>query len=422
MTFLFWAACILLLHAFFGYPLVLRIFTWRGHTAPPGVDPASVKKGSRSQSRKKERNLQNSSPRKEIWRDMKLDDPFSVSIVITVRNEASFIEKKLNNTFDLDYPPELREVIVAVNGSRDGTKELVKKHLRRGVKLIMIPEAGKSIAQNRAVAHAEGDIVVFSDANSFYRSHTLRELVRPFGDPSVGLVQGKLVYRRAGRNPATWGEGAYWRYENWVKRGENRWGTCIAANGGIMAIRKELFGELSPEEMEDFALPVRVALMGYRSIYHPDAVAEESLEGAPRWISRRKERIVNQDSRTFFSLLPEIISPLRSKILFLLISHKLLRWVAVPLLCAILLSSLVLANDHMHYRWFLLFQCIFYIAALGGHVYLSSFSRDSAVATGIQWIPYYFLLANIAAFRGLCTMLFGTRTVAWQDRERRMTG
>ena len=94
----------------------------------------------------------------------------------------------------LDYPRDCLQIVVAADGSNDRTAEIVQTFARRGVELSYDERRrGKMAAINRAIPWARGEIVVFSDANNLYDSTSVRELVAPFSDPTVGAVSGAKV-------------------------------------------------------------------------------------------------------------------------------------------------------------------------------------------------------------------------------------
>src|SRR5690606_3827973 len=116
------------------------------------------------------------------------------SLIIAAHNEAKTIRTKLDNILALDYPAGKLEVIIASDGSTDGTDAIVQGYAPQGVRLLSLPRQGKAPALNAAVAAATGEILVFSDANSLYAPQAIRALTRPFADPSVGGVAGNQCY------------------------------------------------------------------------------------------------------------------------------------------------------------------------------------------------------------------------------------
>ena len=74
---------------------------------------------------------------------------------------ASAIAATLANKLALDYPPEKLEILVVSDGSTDRTDAIVASFAPRGVRLLrQEPRGGKTAALNRAVAAAEGEIIV----------------------------------------------------------------------------------------------------------------------------------------------------------------------------------------------------------------------------------------------------------------------
>jgi cellulose synthase/poly-beta-1,6-N-acetylglucosamine synthase-like glycosyltransferase len=118
----------------------------------------------------------------------------AVSLIIAAYNEAGSIGAKLDNVLALDYPSDRLQVLVASDGSDDGTDAIVGRYTNQGINLLSLPRQGKAPALNAAAAAATGEILVFSDANSIYAPDAIRSLVRPFADPAVGGVAGNQRY------------------------------------------------------------------------------------------------------------------------------------------------------------------------------------------------------------------------------------
>ena len=126
----------------------------------------------------------------------------SVTLVISARNEAASIGAKLENLLSLDYPDDRLEVVIASDGSDDGTDELVQGYAGR-VRLVALSRVGKAAALNAAVAEAGGEILVFSDANSIYAPDALRALVsRSPTRPSAASPATNGIDRATVRTPS----------------------------------------------------------------------------------------------------------------------------------------------------------------------------------------------------------------------------
>ncbi|MDD4364019.1 MAG: glycosyltransferase family 2 protein, partial [Atribacterota bacterium] len=192
----------------------------------------------------------------------------SVSIIIAAYNEEKVIEDKIKNTLELDYPKEKLEIIVFSDSSKDNTDDIVKRYEKVGVKLLRIEgRKGKTFCQNRAVKHAKGEIVVFSDANSIYQSDAIKKLVRNFADKQIGCVSGELKYFSSDNNNDKNSEGFYWKYEKMIKRLESKNSSLVGANGAIYAVRKKLYVFLEDFAISDFTEPLMIFKNGCRVIY-----------------------------------------------------------------------------------------------------------------------------------------------------------
>ncbi|HEY1904526.1 MAG TPA: glycosyltransferase family 2 protein, partial [Myxococcaceae bacterium] len=211
-TVAFWAAAVLLAQTYFLYPLWLLLL-------------ARVRPG-----------RQGAPARPEAWP--------AVSLVIAAHDEAECIGEKLRNSLALDYPADRLEVLIGSDGSTDGTDEIVAEQIDPRIRLSAAPRAGKTSVLNRCIPEAQGEIVVLSDANTRIEPGALKALVRHFQDPDVGVVCGRLQLYNPTR--AEYEESAYWKYESWLKALEGTQGAVVGANGGLYALRRDLFTRLPP--------------------------------------------------------------------------------------------------------------------------------------------------------------------------------
>lgn len=334
-----------------------------------------------------------------------------VSLVVPAHNEEKVIAQKMQNALALDYPRHKLEIIVASDGSTDGTNEIVRAYAHRGVRLVGLGrKQGKSAAQNRAVATASGDVLFFTDANVLLRPDALRTMLRNFADGSVGCVVGKVTYLNRRDTSVSEGEGLYWRYELFLRGLESRLGNLAMGSGPIMAIRRHLFEPLDPDAGEDFVLPMQVAMKGYRVVYEPEAVSEEVLcQTTPASMLESKVRIITKDLRGLF-LCRAVLNPLRYPLYaWGLISHKLLRWLVPYFLIALLAANLLLLGQPF-YRVTLALQVAAYALAVIGYLWQST-DRKPPWVFGV---PLSFCLVNLAALIGVARFLMGKRAGRWE--------
>jgi cellulose synthase/poly-beta-1,6-N-acetylglucosamine synthase-like glycosyltransferase len=146
-----------------------------------------------------------------------------VTILITAFNEEAVIREKLENTLKIDYPQDKLEILVASDGSTDRTDMIVREFAGSGVKLFRQEgRAGKTVTQNNAVERATGEIILFSDATTTYRSDVFRTILPSFADSAVGCVAGRLVYVDDENSNVGKGAKRYWGYETFLKIAESR--------------------------------------------------------------------------------------------------------------------------------------------------------------------------------------------------------
>ncbi|MEB3221985.1 MAG: glycosyltransferase family 2 protein [Candidatus Sericytochromatia bacterium] len=339
-----------------------------------------------------------------------------VSLIIAACDEAAILEGKLQNTLALDYPADLLEVIVAADGSRDGTVAVAERFRAAGVRVLHEPaRRGKNHAVNRAVACASGEIVVLSDANAFYREDALRMLVRNFGDERVALVAGAKRVVGEGQAAAE-AEGLYWRYESWLKVADSRVSSVLGAAGEILAVRRSAW--LPPPEgvvIEDFWLTLALLRQGHRAVYEPEAVATEL--GAPA-MADEWERRVRISAGGWQALVDhrELLSPRWGLLAFQLWSHRVARWVVVPPLLP-LLAWLTWTSQPAPVARLLggLELAAVALAAVGWALERLGLSARSTT------LPYWLLMTNAAALAGAWRFWTRQQPAAWA-RVRRTAG
>jgi cellulose synthase/poly-beta-1,6-N-acetylglucosamine synthase-like glycosyltransferase len=273
------------------------------------------------------------------------------------------------------------------------------------------PRQGKTQALNLALRHASTDLVVFSDANSIYAPNALRALVRSFADMSVGYVTGRMVYTNPAGAGIGEGSGSYMSYENVLRALETRLGSIVGVDGGIDAIRRELYVPMQPDQLPDFVLPLSVVEQGTRVVYEPGAVVYEPGLSDARDEFRMRVRVA---LRALWGLYDKrsLLNPLRYPLFaWQLISHKVLRYAAFVPLAGVLLSNFLLAGQHPFYTGFLALQLVAYSLAGLGHAI-----RRAPVKASKLLAPYYFVILNAACVIAFWKFLTGQKMVVWAPR------
>src|SRR5689334_8286657 len=219
----------------------------------------------------------------------------SVTIIITAYNEERHLAAKLENTRALDYPRELTEIIVASDCSTDATDTIAASFADAGVKLVRQDRRlGKTSAQNLAVEHAHGEIILFSDATSLYQPDVLRVLLPNFADETVGCVGGRLIYVDPSSSRVGRGASSYWSYETFLKRHESHVCPLIGVSGCLYAVRRSAYVPMYAEACSDFLIATKMVEQGLRAIYEPAAVCTEETNKRTDRELRMRVRIIAQ--------------------------------------------------------------------------------------------------------------------------------
>lgn len=335
-----------------------------------------------------------------------------VTLLIAAYNEERVIAGKLQNCLELDYPGKI-EIVVVSDGSNDRTPELVKGYADRGVVSMHEPaRRGKTAALNRGVAAANGEIVVFSDANNDFNSRAITELVKHFRDPTVGGVCGVKRIRDSAQRESSVGDSMYWRYESAIKLAEGRLGCITNADGEIFAMRRSLYKSVDEGVINDDAeITFDIIRQGYRILYEPTATSTEYASIHIKDDFYVKVRMVAGGYQTM-ARYASMLFPPRSWFTFAYFSHKVLRYLAPIFLMVTLLASAVLAAEPIYLALFML-QLVFYAIAVFGY-----WSVRRGPMPTMVYVPFYFSVMNLAAFIGFWRFVSGKQGTNWRKAER----
>ena len=333
--------------------------------------------------------------------------PF-VTIIFPLHNEEKVIKARIENTLALDYPKDRLEIIFALDNCTDRTKDIIAQFNEPRIKVYeYASRGGKVETLNKTVPKAKGEIIVFSDANSIHRSHTIRKIVQNFVDPKVGCVCGRLLYMDTDATLVGKGEGLYWKYEHFIKKQESRLGRLLITNGSIQAVRKELYPFPDPEIADDLSIPIMIRAKGYKILFEPKADVYEIATQSIKEEFAQKVRIISQGLKGALKL-KKYIFQLGIFGMFQFIVHKLLRWLIVISLFVILTANLFLLKNGF-YRLIFVAQVTFYLFALIGFAL-----RNRTEKIKIFYIPFYFCLVNFAALVAIGHFFRRGETRIWE--------
>ena len=342
----------------------------------------------------------------------KADVSPSVTFVITAYNEEKRIAEKLENTLKLVYPRGKLELLVASDCSSDKTDEIVQSYEDRGIHLVRASvRKGKEAAQKLAVEVAKGEILVFSDVATILAEQAVSNIVKNFHDPTVGCVSS--VDRFVDQDGRVSGEGAYVRYEMFLRSLETRVHSLVGLSGSFFAARSAVCkGRWSDDLQSDFNTVLNSMRMGLRGVADPDSVGYYKNIADERKEFDRKVRTVLRGISVFMKSLG-LVNPMRYPLFaWQLVSHKLCRWLVPFAMMAAFLSNAILALSSKWYAMTFVLQMLFYSVALGGILW------KPLLRLPVIKLCAFFLLVNASIFQAWVRYWSGERLVAWEPSKR----
>jgi glycosyltransferase involved in cell wall biosynthesis len=334
-----------------------------------------------------------------------------VTFIITAYNEEKRIKDKIENTLKLVYPESKLEIIVASDGSTDRTEEIIDSYKLKGVRLVKAPERkGKEGTQKYAVEAALGEILIFSDVATILKPDGVSRIVGNFSCPQVGCVSS--VDRVIDKDGNISGEGAYVRYEMFLRNLETRANTLIGMSGSLFAARKEVCRDWAVDLQSDFNTLLNSVKAGLRGVSDPESIGYYSDIMDEKREYDRKVRTVLRGIAVFMNNL-SMLNPMRYGLFsWQLLSHKLFRWLVPFALILAFVSNGLLVSDSKVYLILFILQAFFYGMALMG-ICLETFSRK-----GLWKIPAFFVLVNLSILRAWYRYCKGERVLKWAPSQR----
>lgn len=345
-----------------------------------------------------------------------------VTLFVAAYNEKDYVDAKVQNCFELEYPAEKVKQVWVTDGSNDGTPDLLKKYADRGVEVYHEDARGGKIgAMNRGMQFVKTPIVIFSDGNTMLGKESIRRIVNMFSNPKVGCVSGEKRIFDKEKDSAAGTEGIYWKYESTLKKWDAELYSVVGAAGELFAVRTELFEKVEKDTLlDDFIISLRIAMKGYTIQYDPEAFAIESSSANVKEELKRKIRIAAGGIQSIIRLKSLFNIFKYGTLSFQYVSHRVLRWTVAPIsLPIIFLINLAIAiisgmtNFNDVYVWLFYAQVIFYLMAMLGWYF-----ENKEIKIKLLFIPYYFFIMNYAVIMGIKRYFKGSQSVNWERAKR----
>ncbi|PIE76766.1 hypothetical protein CSA17_00520 [bacterium DOLJORAL78_65_58] len=224
-------------------------------------------------------------------------------------------------------------------------------------------------------------------------------------------MTGRMVYKAPDGSLTGEGCSAYMTYENRLRAFETNLGSIVGVDGGVDAIRREIYSPMRADQLPDFVQPLAVREKGYRVVYEPRALLYEDALADTADEFRMRVRV---SLRAFHALkdMRGLLDPFRYGIFaWQLFSHKVLRYMAFLFMVLAFLTNLPLARHHQgFYAFTLAAQVVFYLTAVVGHGLRRS---DPPKLVGLC---YYLCVLNLAGGLAWIQFLQGRKQVVWKPR------
>lgn len=351
----------------------------------------------------------------------------SSTFIITAYNEEKLIRKKIENTLSQDYPSKKLEIIIASDCSTDGTDEIVQSFKDQGVQLIKASERkGKEHAQKLAVEASTGKILVFSDAATILMPDGVSNIVKNFANPSIGCVSSEDTFIDQNGNLS--GEGAYVRYEMFLRNLESKVNTLVGLSGSFFAARREVCQQWSTNLQSDFNTLLNSIKLGLRGISDPNSIGYyEAISDEKKEFSR-KTRTILRGITVFMNSL-SLLNPLKYGLFsWQLFSHKLCRWLVPFFLILAFVSNAIIMTSSAFFTFLFILQFAFYLLAFAYfHIKRPNPQRFGKKPNNYELraknyqllkLPYYFMLVNASILVAWWKYIMGERATFWEPSKR----
>ena len=386
MIYLFWICFFLIIYSYFIFPMTVILF---------------------GKNKELNSNIYN-----------KIDEMPSVSILIAAYNEQSTIKEKVMSIINSNFPTDKIEIIIGSDCSTDNTNEIIKKLAEEYPFIIAInfeKRTGKSGVVNRLVKRAKSDILIITDANIIFSENTISSLIQHFKNPQIGLVDSNMVNIGIKKSGISFQEKTYISWEVKFKHAESKlWGMLMGPFGGCFAIRKSLFTPI-PENflVDDFYVCMNILQNGHKTINDLKAIVYEDVSNQISEEFRRKRRISMGNFINLLHFKKLLLKPF-SKLGFVFLSHKVIRWFGPILLLLILVANYSLISDNIFYKISFFTQLILFIFP-----FIDLILRKIGIHIIILRFITHFYSMNLALLMGIIDYLITNKKGVWEPTKRK---
>ncbi len=335
----------------------------------------------------------------------------NIALIVTVHNEEKRIEEKIQNSLAINYPKDKIITVIASDCSTDRTNEIVKTYANQGVLLVEVDQHnGKEYAQLCAIEKSQSDIIVFSDVATQIPSDAIQILARYFEAPEIGAVSSEDRFISDDGKIA--GEGAYVKYEMWLRKLESQRAGLVGLSGSFFAARREICDTWDTQSPSDFNTAQQCAIKGKIAVSSPEVLGFYKDLSDPKKEYNRKVRTVLRGITALFRHLDTLNIFKHGLFAFQVWSHKVMRWLVPWFMLITAITSLVIYDQHWFYQLAVFGQLFLYgVATLAWKI-------EPIRQVSIAKLVFFFVQVNIAIGHAWFKYLTGTRMTVWAPSQR----
>ena len=341
----------------------------------------------------------------------------SVSILMAAYNEEEIIEEKIQSILSSDYPLSKLNIFIGSDNSTDNTNEIIKRYAQNHSQIKFFPfysRQGKPNIINQLSDKSDDEIFILTDANVIFDQYTVIELVKPFTNTEIGLVDSRMINKGLQKDGISVQEKTYISREVNIKNLEGLlWGSMMGPFGGCFAIRKSLFEKVPATYLvDDFYINMKVLEKGKKAINNIHAKVYEDVSNNLSDEFRRKIRIATGNFQNLLTF-SKLLNPRYKALAFSFLSHKVIRWFGPLLFAFIIIANIILMHQNLFYKAFFYLIIMIIIIPI-----IDFLLRKLKIHIIILRFVTHFVTMNVALFIGMIKFLKGVKSNVWQPTKR----
>jgi GT2 family glycosyltransferase len=203
-----------------------------------------------------------------------------VTVAVVVKDRRALMARCLESLFSQEGVRP--RIVVVDNCSTDGTYDDLLRHADAGRIQLLRDAGGLGRIRNVALAAASTTVVAFTDSDCECHASWLRELIAPFEDATVDVVQGRTVPAGPDTDP--------FPHTQRIEKFSGRFEACNIAYRRASLADADGFDESVGQFGEDTAAGWRVCDRGGRAVFVDAAVVEHAVTYPGRRALLRRAR------------------------------------------------------------------------------------------------------------------------------------